>query len=163
MKKRIILLRHAKTEPFDYTKDDFKRNLTDRGINDATSMSLAFREKEKTLDYIISSPANRAKQTSSIFAKTFNLESIHFEQDIYDSLQLPRFLKILEVIPNTVKTTLLVGHNPDIYELACNLSNKFISHIPTCCAITFSTSSTKWDELCSDSFTLETIDTPKSH
>lgn len=161
MKKRIILLRHAKTESFNFSKSDFERDLTEKGISDSRIISNILKEKGFVAEYIISSPANRAKQTATLFAETFGVENIQFEEEIYDVLLLPRFFELIANVSEEFHTVLLVGHNPDIFNIAYNFIDEYLPQVPPCCAIVFKTSCDKWNELSDDSLTLETIEKPQ--
>lgn len=161
MRKKLILLRHAKTEPFFYAEDDFKRNLTEKGIADCGIVSRALKNKGIAPQYIVASPANRTTQTAHLFKDVFGIKNIQFEQNIYDGLDLVGLFEILATLPNEVETVLFIGHNPGIFQFACELINDFIHQVPTCCAIVLETNTTDWKEMCSDSFSLKTIETPQ--
>jgi len=69
--KQLVLVRHAKAVQYDY-ENDFSRELTPRGLEDAVKVSLHLREQGIVPRLIISSPAVRALQTAEIFAGTFS-------------------------------------------------------------------------------------------
>jgi phosphohistidine phosphatase len=59
--KRLYLFRHAKAEP--QAKDDKARALTERGRHDAARMALAMRRHRYLPDYVLCSPAVRARES----------------------------------------------------------------------------------------------------
>lgn len=163
--KRIILLRHAKTEPYAYHKDDFKRNLTKRGISDCRIITDTLKTKGYPIDYIISSPANRTMQTAELFAKAFSLapESISYQEEIYDGMTTQEMCKLLSKTDNKLQTLLFVGHNPDISRFAFRLTQSFQHHVPTCCAIVLETAIEQWKELGTETFCFQDIFIPKNY
>ena len=70
--KTLLLIRHAKSSWDQAGLSDFDRPLNERGKNDAPVMAKRVKEKEIELDYLISSPAKRAKKTAKYFAEELN-------------------------------------------------------------------------------------------
>lgn len=163
--KRIILLRHAKTEPYEYHKDDFQRNLTTRGIQDSQTVCEVLKAKNYNIQHIISSTANRTQQTAEIFAKNFNLDKvvIAYYPEIYDGITTQEMLSLLVKEGNTHKTLLFVGHNPDISRFAYQLTRSFEHYVPTCCAIVLETDIADWKQLGSQTFIFKDIFIPKNY
>ncbi len=161
--KRIILLRHAKTEPYDYHKDDFKRNLTVRGVSDSHLITHELKKKGYSIDKIISSAANRTKQTSELFAEDFGIaqELIVYKKEIYEGVTTQDFLNLLSKTEEEIETVLFVGHNPDIARLAYRLTTSFEHYVPTCCAIVLEAEIEKWQELGNQELTFKDIFIPK--
>ena len=66
--KRVVIVRHAKSEPYGYD-NDFYRDLTDRGESDAEKISEKLQGLEIKPNLVIASPATRAIHTATIFCK----------------------------------------------------------------------------------------------
>ena len=62
--KYIFLLRHAKSSWDDLNLRDFDRPLSKRGFQDAPKMGKFLRKISYRPEYIVSSPAERARQTT---------------------------------------------------------------------------------------------------
>ncbi|HBY54043.1 MAG TPA: hypothetical protein DEH15_16555, partial [Marinilabiliales bacterium] len=75
--KRVIIVRHAKSVPYGYD-DDFHRDLTERGIEDANKISRRLKELGIVPDLVIASPAVRTMHTSGIYCKNlgYDLKSV---------------------------------------------------------------------------------------
>ena len=75
--KRIVIVRHAKAVPYGYD-DDFSRDLRDSGVRDAKLISNELKNRNIFPDQIISSPAQRAMHTATLFASNleYNKENI---------------------------------------------------------------------------------------
>lgn len=131
MNKILILARHGKAEKAEFGDFDFKRNLTERGINDvqqvATKLSTQF-----VPQLIVSSPANRAYQTAKIFAKTFQIDKKEIQKidSIYEA-SMSSLLNVINNLDNNCNCILLTGHNP-AFEFAVDyLTNNGLSELPT--------------------------------
>ncbi len=163
--KRLILLRHAKTEPYEHDKNDLYRNLTIRGISDSHLICNALKSKGYHIDSIISSHANRAQQTAEIFAENFSIpdNAIDYNKIIYDGITTQEMLKMLVSSNSEAETILFVGHNPDISRFAYRLSSSFKHYVPTCCAIVFETEIKQWQDIGNKDFIFKDIFIPKEH
>ena len=83
--KQIILMRHGKSS-WDYDVSDKDRPLKERGINDAHMVAKTFGLHAPSIDFIYSSPANRALHTSMIFVRNleFDLSKFNVTNQLYD-------------------------------------------------------------------------------
>ncbi len=161
--KRIILLRHGKTEPYGYEKPDFERNLTVRGIADCELIAHKLKSKGYQMEKIVASPANRTVQTSELFAKSFGISTseILYNEQIYNGMTTQDMLNFVAKTSDEVETVLFVGHNPDIARFAYSLTTDFAHNVPTCCAIILETPISSWEELGNKEFAFTDIFIPK--
>ena len=83
--KTLILVRHAKSSWDDPSLNDFERPLNGRGKRDAPMMADRIFDKGVKLDYIVSSPAKRAKKTAEEFARRFSKKGkkLAFKSELY--------------------------------------------------------------------------------
>jgi phosphohistidine phosphatase len=118
--RRLMLLRHAKTERAVPGERDRDRQLMKRGRSDAPVIGAYMAHHGLTPDLALVSPAKRAQQTWTLmlgaFAKPAHAVS---DERIYNAS--PEAL--LAVIGETRKahTLLIVGHNPGLQDLAVRL------------------------------------------
>jgi phosphohistidine phosphatase len=116
--RELFILRHAKSDWESEAETDFDRPLAKRGNKDAPAMGKWMKKQKLLPDHIVSSPAERAKQT--IYAVTKELDiakkHVHFDKKIYMG-NLEVLLKVLAECPQKAKTVMLVGHNPGLDEL----------------------------------------------
>lgn len=123
MSRQLILMRHAKSAWDSLASSDYERTLTERGLLDAARMGQWLKENGFIPDYVLSSPALRAWQTTESVSHALGLEShqVLYDKSVYlagrDSL-----LKMLDKIPADKKTVLLVGHNPGLDQLLIYLA-----------------------------------------
>lgn len=146
--KRVIIVRHAKSVPYGYD-NDFHRDLTDRGINDAEKISATLKQEGIIPDLVISSPAKRTMHTASIFCRNlgFNEENIRQESSFYDSATTQDFIEVLQKLPEEVQTVFVVGHNPAVYYWVSNLVKYFNGDMPTCSTVAIDFAVDKWSEV----------------
>jgi len=147
--KRLILVRHAKTEVIRYDITDFQRNLKERGINDSKLIANKLFLKNIIPDLLISSPANRAIETTLLFAEILNYptEMIIQLDELYDGYTTQEFLELLNQLGEDHETVMIVGHNPSIEYLAFNLTDEFYGNVPTCTVIGIDFKVDKWSDI----------------
>jgi phosphohistidine phosphatase len=118
MARELIIMRHAKSDWHSNEPTDFGRPLNDRGKRDAPRMGEWMREQGIYPDYVISSPAKRAKQTCKRVCKAlnFDVDHIHWQQRVYLA-DVEQLLQALAFGPVEEQRVLLVGHNPGLTDL----------------------------------------------
>ena len=146
--KRIIIVRHAKAVPYGYD-DDFRRDLTERGISDANKISNLLRQKNISMDGVIASPATRTMHTATIFCKNMGFlpENIRQEEILYHGLTTQDFINMLHELPESMQTVFVFGHNPTVYYLVNNLAKHFNADMPTCSTVAIDFDIVKWTDL----------------
>lgn len=121
MAKKLVLVRHAKTER-GWGKADIDRELTDAGlaaIEAAYPRTFALLDGEKPV--IWASPATRARQTAQAVADALSVarESIEFHSSIY--AQDEDFL-LAELDGADDECIVVVGHVPLVEDMAYDLA-----------------------------------------
>ena len=122
--KTLFLLRHAKSSWKDDNLDDIDRPLKKRGLGDAQMIGKVIRQKEISFDQIVSSPAERAKQTTQLVAMSAGSQAeIKYDERIYEA-GMRRLLTLISRLDNAANSVLLVGHNPGFEELLKTLTGE---------------------------------------
>jgi phosphohistidine phosphatase len=118
---QLLLLRHAKSSWDDTDIADRARPLNRRGQRAAAAISRAMSELGLAPRLILSSPAERTRQTLAALAPFPADTRIETPEALYlaDAEQL---LRILRGLRDTVPSVLVVGHNPGLHELALTLA-----------------------------------------
>ena len=111
--KTILLLRHAKSSWSDSSLSDFDRPLSGRGLNDAPSMGKYIRKIGYKPDYVVSSPAERARQTSLMCLEGMKQDEsiITWDKGLYFDTVL-NYIQAIKNTPADVDRMMIVGHNP---------------------------------------------------
>jgi len=110
--KKLLLVRHAKAEK-DTGGKDFDRPLKYIGMQDAGFMADRLKEKLMVPEYIVTSPALRARTTAEIFADHLGLPVPATNKSIFEASE-KTLLKIINDLPDQYNFVALVGHNPGI-------------------------------------------------
>ena len=162
MRKRLTLLRHAKSSWDDPALPDRERPLNERGQRDAPLMGRRLRARGARPSLLITSPAVRALHTARLIARElgYPLEFLQREADLY--LASPEdILKVVARQDNSFNDILVCGHNPGLTELANRLTSEDIDNVPTCGVVVIEADLTDWRDLGRQRGTLVSFDYPK--
>jgi phosphohistidine phosphatase len=128
--KTLFLLRHAKSSWKDDNLEDFDRPLKKRGLGDAQLMGKLLRQREIGLDLVISSSAERARQTTQLVLMSAGLQvEVRYDDRIYEA-GMRRLLTLISRLDNQANSVMLVGHNPGFEELLKTLTGE-VHSMPT--------------------------------
>ena len=129
--KNLFLMRHGKSS-WELNVSDQDRALLQRGIIDAQMVANEFSRKNLKIDYVYSSPANRALHTSMIFSRTLNHPLKHFSvvSDLYD-FSGDKVIDFIKNLDDSLHNVLILGHNHAFTYIANALGNKHIDNVPT--------------------------------
>ena len=110
--KTVLLMRHAKSSWDDPSLADFDRPLNGRGEKNAPLMGELMKREAFSPDVILSSPAERAKQTAKAVKKAGKLNAkLIYDDRVYEAS--PNTLRqVASEIDNAHRSAMLVGHNP---------------------------------------------------
>ena len=122
--RTLFILRHAKSSWDDASLADFDRPLNGRGERTAPMMGELMQREGFAPHIIISSPAERAKQTALAVKKAGGLGAeIVFDERIYEAS--PNALRrVTAEIDGIYGSAMLVGHNPGIEGLVRYLTGQ---------------------------------------
>lgn len=131
--KTVYLIRHAKSSWKNPELDDYKRPLNQRGKKNAQEMGERLALAGILPDFIVSSPAKRARSTARRIAKRvgYPKKDIVYNRDLYLS-DCDIYLDIIEAYLHQVQSIAIVGHNMVITELAEYLTGRHYENIVTC-------------------------------
>ncbi len=133
--KTLSILRHAKAAVYDEYANDFQRPLAGRGPKDAVRMARILATLTPKPDWIISSPALRARQTAEAVAKELNLShAMLWDERIYEA-SATTLLGVLQTAPEKAEHVVMIGHNPGLENLVAGLcaggANGLSIYLPT--------------------------------
>lgn len=118
--RRLMLLRHAKTERAEPGESDRDRKLMQRGREDAPVLGAYMAHHGLVPDLALVSPAARAQETWMLLATAFaKTPRMQIDDRIYNSS--PRNLLQVIAEPRKARRLLVVGHNPSLHEFALQL------------------------------------------
>jgi phosphohistidine phosphatase len=121
--RTLVILRHAKAETPDESPD-FDRTLTTRGENDADAAGAWLADERLHPDLVLCSAATRTRQTwqgvSIALAQARpggGAPEVRYEQSLYHGGPTEVF-DLVRKVADTVRTVLVVGHNPTVSEVS---------------------------------------------
>lgn len=129
--KNLLLMRHGKSS-WELNVSDEDRALLQRGINDAKLVGEDLSTRELKLDFVFSSPANRALHTAMICIRQlrFPLDNFKVIPELYD-FSGDYVLKFVRSLPQSINTVLIFGHNHAFTHIANSLGSQHIENVPT--------------------------------
>jgi phosphohistidine phosphatase len=159
--KTLFLIRHAKSSRDDAALPDKERPLSARGKRDAPRIGKRLAKRRVKPDLILSSPAARALKTAEIIAKKldYKRKKIVVDDRLY-AVEVDDLLDVIRKLGARLECVMLIGHNPELTELAHRLSTK-ITHLPTCAVAEFTFDAKSWTHIGQDKAAKVVLDCPK--
>jgi phosphohistidine phosphatase len=119
--RRLLLLRHAKSERSQPGSRDQDRVLADRGRADAPKLGAYMVRHALKPDLVVVSTAARTRETWALVAAAFDQSPVvNFEDRLYEA-SAEAILQVIKETDPKIGTLLVVGHNPGLQELAAML------------------------------------------
>jgi len=166
--RRLLLLRHAKTERPEPGERDRDRKLTERGRADVPIIGAYMARHGLIPDLVLVSPVVRAEDTWALLAPAFaKTPRVTGEERIYDAA--PEQLASLIREAHNAKALLVVGHNPGLQQLAVGLiasgdvdaRARISEKLPTCGLVVIDFPFDDWSRLHASAGRLERFVTPR--
>jgi len=145
--KTLYLIRHAKSGWSKPDTRDFERALAKRGKKDLNTIGSYLLLKGIKPDIILSSCALRAQQTTDILTQKINFNGEkHYLEELYLS-SLEEMKEIIMIQDDGIDTMFIVGHNPQLHELANSFIDEHIDKLPTLGVIAIDFDISKWSDI----------------
>ncbi len=160
--KTLFVLRHAKSSRDNPQLKDFARPLTASGLADTKLIGSRLRESGVEINAIVSSPAERTRQTADLFAQHLGLpaESVSCSAELYFA-GAPMLRQAVSRFDDSHSVAMLVGHNPAVTDFVNELGALEIENVPTCGLLKFEVTIQKWQEIGEAQAKLVDFDYPK--
>lgn len=118
--RRLILLRHAKTERNAPSGKDRDRRLDERGVQDGADIGRWLVTHNYRPDLALVSTATRTQQTWSLLQAEMPAARAEHLPDLYGA-DPSDLLSIIHGTDDNKRTLLILAHNPGLHELALGL------------------------------------------
>lgn len=127
------MIRHAKSSWSDSSLADWERPLNQRGQRDAPEMAERLAASEADVELLVTSPAERARQTAQAFADVLRLDDdeLAVEGRLYGADE-EDWMDVVGSLPRYLESVAMVGHNPGLTEFVNMFLNEALHNIPTC-------------------------------
>jgi len=166
--RRLLLLRHAKTERAEPGERDRDRKLMARGRADAPLIGAYMAHHRLIPDLVLVSPAIRTQETWELMAQSFSKPpQVVADGRIYNADSDA----LLELLRETVdaRALLLIGHNPGLHDLATQLvgsgdvgmRQSLSEKLPTCGLVVIDLPLDDWSLLHNNAGRLERFVSPR--
>lgn len=132
--RRLVVVRHAKAEPFAST--DHARALTDRGEDDARQLGRWLAEADAVPELVLASTAARARRTAELLIGALPVAPDFRTLDVLYGADPSDVAQVCAALDPGVGVVAVVGHNPTMMQLAAGLvaGEEPLGHFPTCAA-----------------------------
>jgi phosphohistidine phosphatase len=120
--RRLLLLRHAKTEEFRPGGRDVDRRLTGRGEGQAHDVGAYLIARGVRCDAVLCSSSVRTRQTWELASLEAPAGGVDFSERYYDG-GTDELLEAVRALDDRIQTALLVGHAPGVPGLAYELAD----------------------------------------
>jgi phosphohistidine phosphatase len=158
--KNLLVLRHAKSSWENAELSDFDRPLNKRGLETIQMIGQEMYNLNLNIDFVLSSPAKRAKQTAILVKESGGITcEIQYADGIYEASAM-KLMHIVSEIDDKFSSVLLVGHNPGFEELIRVLTGK-IQVMPTATLAKIDLEIENWSKITANCGTLDFALTPR--
>lgn len=172
--RRLILMRHAKTERESPSGHDRDRRLDARGRADAPIIGDYLAEHRLVPDLVLVSPARRTRETWELLGSTLkpapavDIVGGLFGADASELLQIIRMASG-RADDKDLKCLMVLAHNPGLHELSLDLIGKakaadreaLEENLPTSGVAVFKFAVDDWNDVSARHGTLERLVSPK--
>jgi phosphohistidine phosphatase len=122
--RTVILLRHAKSSWSDSTVADIDRPLAPRGERAARKLAKYIRRKTIRPALVLCSPSLRTRQTlEAVESSLGKCCAVEVVPQLYAASE-QELLERLQALPDSVRSVMLIGHNPGLQNLALVLASR---------------------------------------
>jgi phosphohistidine phosphatase len=146
--KTVYIVRHGKAIPASANVADADRLLTDTGVARTCRVALYMAESKPVIDQIISSPAERAYATALIIADKLGIpaKKVVASEKLFTGDDSDTF-DLLHDLDDSIKSVMIVGHNPVITKFANHFANPKLDSLPTTGVVSVHLETEKWADL----------------
>lgn len=123
MKRRLILMRHAKSAWDTDAPSDHERPLNKRGRRDAPRVGQRLADLGWSPELVLSSDSTRTKETWDRMCRAFERPRVCFLPSLYGA-GVHAVQDALANVPEEIATVMVLGHNPGWEEVLVFLTNQ---------------------------------------
>ncbi len=163
--KKLLLMRHAKSDWNNPGLKDHDRPLNDRGKNDAPRMGKFLRQTDNIPELILASSARRVKETvEGVSSEWEHQPEVVFLDELYSG-SYRGYFEIIQNHSKPVDSIMVIGHNPTMEDtaaaLSCGSNTSSVLIFPTAAIACYEVPATGWSRLKRSSGELKWFMIPK--
>lgn len=168
--RRLLLLRHAKTERSEPGVEDHARTLIERGRKDAAKIGAYMAGHALVPDRVVMSSAARTQETWKFVSAAFRPAPPAMAVERFYDATPHAILAVIKETPAPAHTLLVIAHNPGLHEAALMLiasgdidaRERLREKLPTAGLVIIDFAFDDWSKLHPQSGRLERFVSPKS-
>ena len=122
MRRRLLLLRHAKSSWSDPDLPDRERPLAARGRRAAAALGARLAQRRLPIDRVLCSPARRTRETLALLALEPTIP-VDYGETLYLASARTLLARLRRLSPR-VHSVLVIGHDPGLEHLAHLLAER---------------------------------------
>ena len=158
--KTVYLMRHGKSKQGPQYTTDFERLLAKRGKRDAERVGAFLVERDCLPDLMLSSPAERARDTALRCADAADYQGeVRFLDVLYFTGD-ETYLELLWGLEDTVGSVMFVGHNPTTESAIETLCGAY-ARMPTAAVARIDFAIERWKDLDEEGGRLAWVQLPR--
>lgn len=158
--RRLIVLRHAKSDWDTEAKGDHARPLDERGRRDAPRVARRLHELGWVPQVVVSSDAARTRETWARMKESIGgTPTVTFTNALY-LMGIDEIREALRELPDDVETAMVIGHNPGWEDAVHDLSGVRV-RMTTCNAALLHTTGNWADAVSRGDWELQVLLRPK--
>lgn len=148
MQRTLYIVRHAKAEDRSPYQRDHDRDLTPDGIIAAARVGRNLQQRAIKPHALISSTANRAKDTAKVVAEQLAIdpETIQLDEHLFDGGP-KAYLAAVNQLPDQCESAMLFGHNPDVSYFAEFLTHQSVGSMSKGAVVAITFDDLRWAEV----------------
>lgn len=159
--KKLLLIRHCKSNWDFEGLSDHDRPLNSRGARDVPRIASRLMELDPELNLVYHSTARRAADTAIGIFKLFKPSIQMVPVRTLYTFSSSELLRFIQAMDNEVDSAAIVSHNPGLTDLIVDLTPIRLDNLPTggFCYLQFDVS--RWDQVEGNTGTLKFLEFPK--
>lgn len=158
--KKLIIMRHAKSDWSNRNQTDHQRTLNTRGKKDAPAMAQELVKRNTIPQLALVSDAMRTRETWALMQEYLPHTEVKFLRDLYLA-EPSEITHQIEQVGSSAETVLVLAHNPGITDVYYHLGKIRIDNVPTAGVGCFACDINSFSELSTQLHSLEYFIYPK--
>jgi phosphohistidine phosphatase len=159
MKRRLMVMRHAKSSWESDASTDHERPLNKRGKRDAPRIAAHLDEIGWRPELVLSSTSERTRQTWKRMRERFPEARVQYTNELY-LCDAEDAIAQIAGLPDEIGSVLVLGHNPGFEDLVEELTGRW-HRMTTANVALFAGTGATWAEALSNGVELQRVIRPK--
>jgi phosphohistidine phosphatase len=148
MIKDLYLIRHGEAEEPTAGLKDVERQLTAKGLQDASKVGMYLKQKEFHPDLMLHSIAERTTQTMHRINEQLGVKADHIEasEDVYEA-SARIMLRVISEIPAEMRSAIIICHNPSITYISEYITGAEVGYVEPAGMVHIQIPYSSWSEV----------------